>query len=1250
MAVQTRTLTGGMNTDAVDDLLKEGEYRMAQNLQLLTDGADGVSGYLQAIRGNLKALTAAGFDDGLAWNCFGYAADETKNTLYLFVGIGAQQRIWKCTLNATGATPTVFLSSEWATDGGNLFGLFGEAGHIDAEVSGNVLRWTDGVSDPRTAALNYNWSAGFAPQDLLRIPAPPRLPAYVVSGTDNGKPASVLQDEGWRFAFRYTYRNGHQSVPGGWSGTNRPKQKWELQANAKTGNTLGIYLGDNYVWGTVKTVELIGWQPDTNAFYLLKRWDKDVAAEATQLSNHNNGTPNLQFLWDGITKMEALDRAAMGRPFDSVPLSAGALATIGGRDVLGDLKMGYNSPTDVGIISVGGNDELVQYGERQFMETYCIIVNQLDSNTWYFAYVVKGGGADEIYRITLPGFSGGFTGEGDIRVYSDCVTFKFKDGTTPLTPGSTYIAPPETVGRGALVRASNGWVWPYSTSTQESDDTKKGILAGMVAQANGISGLQPGGFVRILKAASSTGRPFYVQNEISNNGNTAFVPGTSVKVGLIYKDIASRTCGAVDLYTRPVPPFTTHLPNKKRAEFTNSISVYFPPGDQSAIIPDWAHSASVVVAPNNKMASCVEGITGYVRRFYYPEGGGAPITGQPENTTLKLAGYGLPTESLVATGQGYAFSAGDLCDLSSGWLGNFYPVINETVKVLGIYGGYVVVAPPADADLFFQTDREYSTWIPTVDLPIIPAYPSSPASAPPPAWVSSFFGLPGTYRSSNKNRISFRLYTPLEGDPAYYETGRATKINRDGAGNRSFDQSAVQVRGEWNLITNNTPSGNFVACSPKPRYDNSVSGINTDFSRIAPYDRVGQQRLPNAFAFSNPLLLSSAVGGGGTWDAGDLIELDAQAGGITSLVPLAQDSAAGGVLIALCTAGSFAVLIGRTEVQGADGVATYTARTNGYVGSVSPLQWGCQSRKGWTILDEVLYFVDGQQGQMIITDGRQTKPLAEDAIGASFRWLLVQHGEKGKEVRLGVHPASGSVFVTIGKAQMPNDLAGSVLIPTTSLTDDSTLRRQNQGVNLIYNARLKKWVGTYKREGSIALPDVWLQIAGRTFTWNREHGIFASTDPNDPGLPTYRKGRLWEEFAGLPGGLLCGFAQQQGLCVVMNGEPTAIKRFMAVSVDATLPPDDGYMQVADPAYPQITRPDLWEQRDSVWRAAVLRDRMSFSGTPDATAYEQAEMEGERMRGRSLRAWYIWNVSGGGGGVTIRSVGLKTEDSGNSSWT
>lgn len=343
--------TGGLNADDADFVVGKNQWVNAENVRTGTTDA-GVIGGMEAIGSTLLKSAVQPSVTFITLN----AIEDAKNNRILFFKFnttGTNHKI-VCFSQTDSVEYDVLLASQ-VTGGLN----FDKNKIIQSRIEGDDLYWTDDVDGNEPRRINIDsgiklnnpsydtdqvaYTSPVAQSVINIIRRPPGLPPTVAKAVDGGVTNNFLKYFAGEFAWKYRYRGGTESV------FSPPSDFLNYNYEADTFNSVAVTLPTaETIEQDVLIVELAVRFNNTFDYFVVKSWNKNVAAEAAEIAAHNSGTP-LDFTFYNDVLGVAIGMAASIKPFDAVPIKAATIEIANNRLFIGNYPSGFTTPLQTSL-------------------------------------------------------------------------------------------------------------------------------------------------------------------------------------------------------------------------------------------------------------------------------------------------------------------------------------------------------------------------------------------------------------------------------------------------------------------------------------------------------------------------------------------------------------------------------------------------------------------------------------------------------------------------------------------------------------------------------------------------------------------------------------------------------------------------------------------------------------------------------------------------------------------------------------
>jgi hypothetical protein len=333
-------LSGKMNKDTDERLLKDGEYRHAENVVVLdSEGSD-----VGAVQNSLSNRKLTNIIFGANPICLGGYADEATQKLYWMIksDVGSYVLEYDAQNNVVAK---VLEDTRTGTDRVLDFKEDHLITAINKIISGDSYKDLMLLNDDNLQPLCFNieraktyGANGFDKEDIFLIKKPPRFapipfPVFVAGASNN------IEEKFLSFSYRYKYLDGEYSALSSYSNyvfyPNKFKLDYEVLDNIGMVNSynairLAINTGDK----RVTDIQCVVKGSNSNNLYIIETFNKENEGWG------NNEARNFVFSNNKIYTI--LPEKELYRSSDRVPLKAKSQAVIGNRLIMGNFLEGYD--------------------------------------------------------------------------------------------------------------------------------------------------------------------------------------------------------------------------------------------------------------------------------------------------------------------------------------------------------------------------------------------------------------------------------------------------------------------------------------------------------------------------------------------------------------------------------------------------------------------------------------------------------------------------------------------------------------------------------------------------------------------------------------------------------------------------------------------------------------------------------------------------------------------------------------------
>ena len=660
MAVTQKSIPLGLlDTDSAPHMLGDSALNM-RNLRF-RNSQDGRTGYFENPNGNRLLPGQQGIHEG-------------SEVVAIYSDPKGQYVIWFTHVPGTWTFDCinlydlvnkrfwVVLSADKGYGGGEVEGglQFRSGAHYDLRVVNGLLIWVTegqppmkidigaaikstnpGVADveiPFYKGWAYNWLADDRSRDnLTLICKPPSIPPIVSKVKDETSLANVIGNESFKFALRYEYHTGEESVLSPYSEESFLNSLWDNGFNALS---ITFNPQEYPLPQAVKYIKLYVQVWSTSRVFFIKQWSPEELEQS----------PTYIFYGDYIG--EALDSATATEPFHSVPLESRAIEYAKGRLILGDNTDGRETPT-VTSLTLGkttltfpvsptnGSRSLVRvmyFGVRKHGK-----LSLKQRPHFYYTGLYLKMGVNEVAGGKPAGY------------YLIPGTEKRIDDAPPGMP-ILYEAPPPSVNISDLITTFKG---KNIDAIIESTNTSWSVVKFTAKSVQEDPAYQV--IVVGLSATAELAPPV-----------KGFLHNSEYGAGIVFYDRYMRKSGVV---TSGEARVKVAPRDYDATSITTTITWALSNADAVNQIPEWAEYYAPVIRRNNRATFFVTGYAADPRYAVLDENGvfkaddgKLPTDETKDDTPFRgystyAAGVAIDITSLISNNMGYTYQEGDVCFL-----------------------------------------------------------------------------------------------------------------------------------------------------------------------------------------------------------------------------------------------------------------------------------------------------------------------------------------------------------------------------------------------------------------------------------------------------------------------------------------------------------------------------------------------------------------------------------------------------------
>lgn len=310
----------------------------------------GVTGVIESIGGTLRLSTPS---PSVSFINIGYVIDTVGRRIIEFLyNLNTTQHKIQCWSYDDNTMYLMLLSSQ--VDGGLSFS---KNNPIHGRVVNGVVYWTDNLNPPRKlnidAAIKTNDSSYSTDEEPYTTPLesdvitvirkPPPIPLQINKVTTGTPIINYVADFAGQFAWRFTFRDNEISV------LSPVSELANYNTNGQLFDTIQVVAVDVsgnpiHISQDVQTIDFCVRYGKDPSFFIIKTWDKRIAADAAEIALNNSGAAALNFTFINDTRGVALGDAYSVKPFDSVPRITKTIETALSRLFMGNNFESYDTP------------------------------------------------------------------------------------------------------------------------------------------------------------------------------------------------------------------------------------------------------------------------------------------------------------------------------------------------------------------------------------------------------------------------------------------------------------------------------------------------------------------------------------------------------------------------------------------------------------------------------------------------------------------------------------------------------------------------------------------------------------------------------------------------------------------------------------------------------------------------------------------------------------------------------------------
>ena len=868
-----------------------------------------------------------------------------------------------------------------------------------AKISnGNILSWVDGINnEPRKININsgilgndshfnttekkYEFPIAFSEISLIK---PPPSAAPIVNKIFAAGNVNLIGFKSFEFAFQFIYNDNEITVPGTYSLATR------LNTTLDTGqfNAINIAMSfEQNIPSSVKTVNLIcrisdGKPAGGDYSAIVYKWEKSIIEQDRQISQHNNNSVELNYIFYNDIAGETLAADDTLRPFDNVPTFSNAHEVSKNRIFLGNNIEGYNTPGETSLSSRISNRFITNLPTMPISAKGIKIGYYRDrGNNWsvcgWYIYVNNvGGQRNGWYRVNN--------------------TDNYQGGNANANyPGASLPA---------NVNFSN-LIWSAASYSGIAQD---------VMNRYGRYGAfdSRGGIINDYWASGTATLSGYTNNTYATIANDS-----KYKLGVVFYDYAMRKCGVCN-YSNDQQNYY----NVIDSTYITASSVYgvnrsIKPGNIlyigfGLIVPDIIENDIISISSSTHFNGIY--IVSSISRKYINstlsqyELQISNVTIYPrqisnENARVQvLRNKGLEINSPVRDYNyynGYGQMEWTLNNINHLRQIPEWAYYYSVVKTLNLKTRFLLesnadiltyVLKNPDGTFNYSINRAYISTACAVGINISNishaglGYVYSEGDMCTLIFITGeIYRLPVVRQDGNyihlqmtnlgylPSKAEFQIYTPYqpsEQEP-YYEFSQTFPIRNPGSPIRNFSRLNGIIPSDSYILQRNAPTGiSYYANAMSPN-DTFWKRWDSDAGKVNIITRLGRTIKDTNITWSDTYVSGSQINGSSTFRLGSETFVSDDCGSITKLqlTSKVQDQGQGSVMLALCNSEINSMYLGETQIADSTGKTQFFSASTNVVSTINILKgnYGCINPESVTQYRGKVYFVDISNGRVV---------------------------------------------------------------------------------------------------------------------------------------------------------------------------------------------------------------------------------------------------------------------------------------------
>ena len=350
---QKKVFFGGLNSDATDELMPEGDSRYRLNVRVLSSD-NATNGAIETVKGNTPISFASAQQLPAGTNtCIGSKEWLIRKKIYFFVhNSNGDHTIWEYSTDSTAVLPLSPIKLVLQDSGLNFSTskLITSINFIELDADNHLMYWTDNYNEPRKINIEkgikysitpFGSTAGgyetpFDIKWISRIKTPPVRPSYSWAN-DAAIVVNNLLDKNYQFKLQYVYDDNDISAWSMMSIYEFPQVTYITnKANDAYTQFNKIIIDFNTGSSIVKKIRISAKETNETDFSLITEIDK------TDSNYLDNVQETFIFLNDGLYLPIEVNESI--KLYDNVPLLSQTHDIISGNRLAdGNITEGYDA-------------------------------------------------------------------------------------------------------------------------------------------------------------------------------------------------------------------------------------------------------------------------------------------------------------------------------------------------------------------------------------------------------------------------------------------------------------------------------------------------------------------------------------------------------------------------------------------------------------------------------------------------------------------------------------------------------------------------------------------------------------------------------------------------------------------------------------------------------------------------------------------------------------------------------------------